>query len=242
MRTLLITIFILISNFGYSQVNKSISIGTAVNIGNLNSFNVNLQSSFGQDSSSINWNISPFFSFTMMNLGSKYTIYERETFLTISVSKKIRKWKVIGFSDVENSYLRKTLFRFTGGVGIGYDIINNTKLKLSISEILMPECYISINQPSTISIRPSTRFKLKYNNKVNFESVIYFQPSIWTSSNIGFENNINFRTINTFDVPITKHLSIGTQITVQVFTLPKYFDVSVKIVDTNLSFLLKAYF
>ena len=151
---------------------------------------------------------------------------------------------MIGFSDAENSYLRKTRFRFTGGIGGGYDIVNNSKLKLSLSELIMPECYISEDEPNKniISIRPSTRIKFKYNDKVNFESVTYFQPSIWTSNHIGFVDNINFRTINTLDVPITKHLSIGTQIMIQVFTLPRYFDSSVKIMDTNLSLLLKAYF
>jgi len=244
MKQLLIVILTLFFFDIQAQVAKSISLGTAVNLGNLNSFNINLQSSFGQDSAKVNWNISPSFSFTMMKSDSKFMIYERESYLTTSVSKKFGKWKVIGFSDAENSYLRKTLFRFTGGVGTGYDIVNNQKVKFSVSEVIMPECYISSDKSNKdiISIRPSTRFKLKYNDKINFESVTYFQPSFWTSNNIRFVDNINFRTTNTLDVPITKHLSIGTQVIVQVFTLPHYFDNSVKITDTNLSFLLKAYF
>ena len=229
-----------------AQVSKSISIGTSVNFGNLNSINLNVQSAFSSDSSSkVNWSINPTFTYTLINQNNKFITYERESYLTLSLSHKFgKKFKVIGFADAENSYLRKTLFRFSGGAGVGYEIVNKNNCKLSISEVIMPEIYISEDRKKNIiSIRPSTRIKLLYNGeRFKLESINYFQPSMWTSNNIKFINNINFKSNTTIEVPITKIISIGTQFSAQVFTLPTYFDSTTRIYDTNLSFLIKAYF
>lgn len=243
MKKILFVSLIFLSLSVFSNINKSISLGTNLNFGNLNSFNLNLQSSLSQDSGKLDWNINPNFSFTMIKNDSKFQLYERETFLTTSISKKINNWKIMTFSDIENSYLRKIIFRFSGGFGVGYDIIQTDKLRFNISEVLMPEIYISENSSKNITtIRPSTRFKLKWNSKVNFESVTYFQPPLWTSNQIRFKDNINFRTLNTFDFPVFKYLSLGLQLNIHLFTLPNYFNPDIKISDTNLSFLIRTRF
>ncbi len=241
----LLICLIFISITCQAQVSKSVSIGTSVNFGNLNSINLNAQSTFSSDSSSkVNWSINPNFTYTLINKNSKFTTYERESYLTLSLSHKFGKFKIIGFADAENSYLRKTLFRFSGGAGVGYEIVNKNNCKLSISEVIMPEIYISEDKTKNIiSIRPSTRIKLLYNSeRFKLESINYFQPSMWTSNNIKFVDNINFKSTTTIEVPITKIISIGTQLSAQVFTLPTYFDSTTRIYDTNLRFLIKAYF
>lgn len=244
MKSTITILFVFLITLLYSQqVTKEISIGSSINLGNLNSINVNIQSNFACDSCKTIWNVTPSLSLTMLKTNSKYSIYERESFLTTSVSHKYGKWKVIGFADAENSFLRKTLFRFTGGVGGGYDIILNKNYKLSISEVIMPECYIPSDTNSRIfSLRPSTRIKFKYNGKINFESITLLQPSIYTNLKINPKDNINFKSTNTLDVPITHHVSIGAQSILQIFTLPHYLDNTIKIVDINLSFLVKVYF
>jgi hypothetical protein len=230
---------------GCSQINKTLTLGTVANFGNLNSFNMNAQAGLAKDTGRITWSVLPTFQYTMIKNKDDYETYEKETFFTSSISRHFGKWKIISFSDAENSYLRKIRFRVSSGIGLGYVLLHNSMFKISISEVIMPEYYLS--EPSeedsvnreNFTLRPSTRFKLKYSHKFTFESISFIQPAIWTSSDIRFKDNINFRTTNTLDAPIGKKISIGFQFIMQIFTLPNYFDDNVRIIDSKLSFIAK---
>ena len=241
---LIFFLFSIYSLNGLSQVKKSISAGASLSTGNLNLLNSNLQFSVYKDTGSVMFNINPSILVTLNKVQNKYNFLERESFITTSLSKSIGKIKIIGNLDAENSYLRKTIFRITGGFGVGYTVVDREKYKLSISEVLMPEYFMSENMQNkySFSLRPSTRIKFKYSGKFNFETVNYFQPSVWTSEKIPFKDNINFRSTTSIDFPISKYISIGAQVIVQVFTLPSYFDDKIKPTDTNFLFTVKAKF
>jgi hypothetical protein len=241
MRLLFFLIWFFNSFTVISQVSKSFSLGSSFNFGNLNSININTQSSFSKDTGKLNWSLSPIFQYTLIRQSQKYVTFEREAFITSSVSHQYGKWKLIGFADMENSFLRKVLFRGSFGLGVGYTLVDIKNWKFTVSEVLMPEYFLSEdkNVGQRFTLRPSTRIKLKYSNKINFESITFFQPPIWTSGNIPFKNNINFRTTNTVDVPVAKRLSLGAQFMMQLFTLPAYFDSSIKMMDSRILFILK---
>lgn len=228
-------------SFSFSQVTKSVALGSSMTLGNLNSININAQAAFSKDTGRINWNINPMFNYTLVKEATIFKTFERESFLTASISKRYGKWKLIGFCDMENSYLRKVLYRVSSGLGAGITIYENSKCKATISEVLMPEYFLSddISRSERFSIRASTRLKLKYSGKVNFESISFFQPALWTTGNLRITDNLNFRTTNTLDIPLSKKISVGAQFVMSLFTLPHYLDKTVKISDSRLSILLK---
>ncbi len=240
--SILFVLFVCMSAF--AQLSGSVSLGSALNLGNLNSINAFVQSSLNGDSGKFNWSVAPSFLITMIKRGDRFEMFERESYLTASFSGRYGKWKLIGFSDAENSYLRKTLVRFSGGVGGGYDLLDKSGWKISFSEVFMPEIYLSDDRSKDrpFSLRMSSRLKIKYNGRVNFESISFFQPSIWTTGNVRFVDNINFRSTNNLDFPIYKKLSLGIQAMIQVFTLPTYLDRTVGMYDSRISLLFKASF
>ncbi|HAR20335.1 MAG TPA: hypothetical protein DCR46_06700 [Cytophagales bacterium] len=232
------------SNGGWCQVSKTIAISSETSFGNLNSVNGSLQSSLSHDSSNASWSVSPSFLITMIKREKDYEVFESETFVTSTFTKKFEKWKIIAFMDAENSFLRQTLFRCTAGVGVGTNLLAKGGWKVSVSEVVMPEIYVSDDRSldEVVCLRLSTRLKIKFKGKVNFESIAFFQPSVWNSNNITLADNINARTTNTLDVPINKKFSLGIQLMMQAFTLPNYLDGTIRVWDSKTSFLIKATF
>lgn len=240
----LLLLLLITSNSAWCQVTKTIAISSETSFGNLNSINGSLQSSLSHDSSNASWSVSPSFLITMIKREDEYEVFERESFVTSTFTKKFEKWKIIAFMDAENSFLRQTLFRCTGGGGVGTNLLVKGGWKVSISEVVMPEIYISDDRSldEIVCLRLSTRLKIKFKGKVNFESVAFFQPSVWNSNNINLVDNINARTTNTLDVPINKRFSLGMQLMMQAFTLPHYLDETTQVWDSRTSLLFKATF
>jgi Protein of unknown function, DUF481 len=224
-----------------AQISKSFSLGSSLNFGNLDAININFQSTIADDTGRWNWNVAPYFQYTMVRQNQAYATLERETFITSTMSRQYGKWKLIGFADMENSFLRKVLYRGAFGIGLGYTLVQNKNWRFTISEVLMPEFLMLENQnlDSYFSLRMSTRLKLKYSHKISFESITFLQPPIWTSRHISFLDNFNIRTINTLDVPVAKRLSLGVQFLLQISTLPAYIDPTVNVTDGGLSLFLK---
>jgi hypothetical protein len=76
-----------------------------------------------------------------------------------------------------------------------------------------------------ISVRSSTRLKLKWSNgKVKFNSVSFFQPALYTVKDGGdivkFSDNINFRSNTTFESKVSKifSLGVGNSITYEAYS------------------------
>jgi hypothetical protein len=239
-RKLLILQFLILTLTCSSQVKTKISFGGNMTGGNFNSFSTNLESTISKDSGKVVWSVNPSFIYGMVKF-IDYKINQRESYVSLSVSRKWSKWRVLYFSDFENSYLKKVLFRGSMGFGVGNDIINNGKHRLLISELCMPEFYYSeIDKSKNItSVRLSTRIRYEYKGKIEISSITLIQPSIYSKTVTGFKNNINGRSVNSVTVPLNKRLNIGLGLTCNLSTYSTFVDNDVEPVDWNSSLLLK---
>ena len=146
---------------------------------------------------------------TIVNNNVEYFLKENEKYSNISFSYIENKYKIICFSELEQSYLRKTNFRIDLGLGLGIKLIKTNSNYLEISEVLLPEhddYYIS----NLYSLRYSTRLKFMYNKfPFNLTEIFLFQPNIYNSENVQYTDNLNARNNINFDVIVFKNISIG---------------------------------
>ena len=226
----------------YSQTKSTIGIGSNFTTGNTQIIGINSKASFSSlDDSKHQWGISPNFVYTMVqDDNGEYNTKQREAYLTGSYSQKLGKVKILGYGELENSYLKKIDLRSSLGAGIGYDIIRKPNVTLIISEAIMGEMYQSdVNLDKNLkSLRLSTRLKFEIKKPIKFTSVTLFQPGIATDISVPFNNNINLRSNNVFEFPITKKLSLNLNCDVNGSTYSRYVDSSVKSYDIITSFMI----
>ena len=131
-------------------------------------------------------------------------------------------WRILFFSELEHSQLRKIDIRFNLGIGPSYRLIKTDHIFLELSGVILPDLYRSmaitnsLPERNNFCIRTSLRAKFvaKYQN-ITFTTIQMFQPPIktWTSREdyaiVGWSDNTNFRSSNTIDIYILKGLSFG---------------------------------
>ena len=167
---------------------------------------------------------------------------ENEKYIDVSYSRFLTKrLKIITFSEVERSFLRKIDIRYNLGVGAGYKFINTKTTYFDISEVILPEVVIyNSDKYNLTSLRYSTRVKFIYGfGSVHISNITLFQPSVWNSRGIEYSENINIRSITTFDVNIYKSLSIGI---LDEYILQKYNPLKKRAYDNSMTFYLKLNF
>lgn len=216
------------------KTKKSITLGGTANAGNLNLYTATIQASVGQDSTKFTWAVSGRFDYgELRNKIKSWNTQQRESLLSGTIERDFGKWKVIGFMEFENSYLKKILVRGSSGIGVGHNIINKPTLKLMISEAIVPDYYFSDRDidKNLLTIRASTRVKLAFGKKAKFSSITLIQPSVWNDKAISIADNITIRSTNSIDFPISKRAALGFQFTVVGSTLSTYFENSVKPYD-----------
>lgn len=230
-----------VTSYG-QKMNTSVSLGGSYTGGNFNSYLLNSQISIGQDTTKLAWNIAPTFTYGKIYRNNKWDINQRESYMVSSLSYRRDSHRIIAFSEIENSYLRKIDFRGSIGLGYGYGWSNKKgNFKVLVSEAIVPETYqsdIYVNR-NLNTLRLSTRIKLEYSGKVKITSISLVQPSLWNDKSVSFENNINARFNNNLDVPINKNLLIGLQLNAFVSTFSTFVDSDVKPFDYNFVLLLK---
>ena len=231
-----------ISLTAYSQTKSSIGIGGNLSTGNTEILGLNLKSSLGSlDESKHQWGISPNFVYTLVkDDNGDYNTKQRESYLVGSYSYKYKKVKILGFGELENSYLKKIDLRSSLGAGIGFDIIRKENISIIVSEALVGESYLSdINIGKNMkSLRVSTRIKLEIKKPIKFTSITLFQPGILSDSNVSFDNNINLRSNNTIEIPINKRVSFNINCDVNGSTYSRFVNSSVKSYDVITSFMI----
>ena len=224
------------------KTKNTLTLGGTGNAGNLELYTVTSQFSIVQDSTKITWAINGRFDYgELYDETDGWNTKQRESLLSGTVARDWGKWKVIGFMEFENSVLKKILIRGSSGIGVGHDIINNSKVKLMISEAIMPDYYFSDRfiDKNLLTVRASTRVKLTFGKAAKFSSITFIQPSIWNDKGIGFSDNITIRSTNSVDFPINKKVALGFQFTVVGSTLSTYFDDRVKPYDYSTLLTLK---
>jgi len=228
-RFLLILLFCFTS---FSQIKQSYIIGGNLVGGNSTQYQLNTESTISNDSSTWSWTINPNFIYSEYDNDGNMEVKQREFFTTGNISRRYGKWKLISNVDAENSYQKQIKIRGAFGIGIGYDIIRKEFLKFSVSELVMPETYISNTIGRDLSsIRSSTRIKIEYEGKLNLSSITFIQPAIWNNPPLNFMDNINIRSTTKLSLPINKKLSLGVGMIVNGSTYSTFINHNIKPID-----------
>lgn len=242
----LIKIILFLCNFisltVYSQTKSSIGIGGNISTGNTNIIGLNIKSSLSSlETDKHQWGISPNLVYTLIkeNKG-EYITKQRESYLTGSYSYKLKNSKILGFGELENSFLKKIDLRSSIGVGLGFDIIRKENITIIASEAIVIESYLSeINVDKNLkSLRISTRIKFEIKKPIKFTSINLFQPGIASDPNVSFDDNINLRSNNTIEIPISKKISFNINCDINGSTYSRFVDSSVKSYDVITSLMI----
>jgi hypothetical protein len=221
MKTVICLLLSLISIGSYAQIDSSktnfdFALGANVTGGNYTSYTGNIKSNISRDwnSNQINW--SPSFEYSKISNNGHMQLREREIYSNLNYVRSMKEFKFYLFNEVEHSYLQKVDFRGSLGVGFGHKVVKTKSFEFDLSEMIMGESMISNfgRAYDNISVRSSTRLKLKWSNgKVKFNSVSFFQPALYTVKDGGdivkFSDNINFRSNTTLESKISKIFSLG---------------------------------
>lgn len=133
-------------------------------------------------------------------------------------------WKLVLFSEVEHSQLRKINVRANIGVGPGYKFIHTKSTTFEVSNVVMVDYFQSMELKNSIpeknnkSLRTSLRVKFAYKSEhFVFSSIQIIQPSLvtWTDDPnefISWSDNTNFRSLNSFDIKAYKNLFFGVSV------------------------------
>lgn len=196
----------------------SLTLGGDYSRGNINIANVDFRSEIKQDSGKIVWAVSPTYRFTYLIKDKR--ILNNETYVAISAETYKGKWKFLMLSENEKSENRKILYRGNLGLGVSYHFIENEKIKLVLSEVLLPEIFYSEISGQRKALRLSSRVKFLWKSGIlSFSSTSVIQPSIINSPTILAKDNFIMRSQNYFEIHANKKISlvIGADIIVQTY-------------------------
>ena len=229
----------------------SILIGGQITAGNYQNYGVNSTFEIHGQSRNHLWDITPSFRFTELMSNHNWIKKEEEFYSNQAYYLKFNnKWKFLSFSEIEHSLLRKTLFRGDIGIGIGYNVIKDKRVQFEITEVVLPDVYISSDTFGGYSIikRPANNFTLRSSTRCKL--VLNFPPFTLSSSNliqpevcgwqisdghiISQKDNINIRSTNTIDIMIKKGLSVGGKVDIIYQSYPNF-------ITENQSLVIKPY-
>jgi hypothetical protein len=225
-------IMMIVSLSSFSQTNDSIrysiTIGGQYQSGNVNSSLFSTMLDVSGYRSKHSWSILPTYKYFYNSKSpSNSSPSEQNEFYSVQNwnwrnDKPIR---MLFFSEIEHSQIKKIQLRYNIGWGVGFKIIKSNNIDLGLSEVLLPDYYQSMNilninsknsvlQRNNESIRSSTRLKftLKKSN-ISIISVIMIQPALYTKDydgqSISILDNTNFRSTEQIDFTINNGLSYG---------------------------------
>jgi hypothetical protein len=244
MKFILTIILLAVSLPGFSQIKKSISVGGDGTRGNFSAIGITTKAELKRDTGSYQWNLNTTYRWSKQSAygKSEMTQYENEVYLTGNISKQIGKFKVIGFTEDERSYMRKIDLRSSAGLGLGVSIIKNKKFDIVFSEVILPEYFWSSIKVSNnnFTVRASSRLRANYESGlIKISSVTLFQPAIYSSREISFLDNLNMRSTNTIALKIKKNLEVGLVYTYSYQGYPHYITNAVNPSQETASVLLK---
>jgi hypothetical protein len=248
---LLILLFIFNSNIGISQSDSlnfkiDLNLGGNVNVGNFTTYNLIFRTD-----NEFRWKqneivFSPKFHYSEILTNGRLSLREREFYVNYGFTKRSDKWRTILFGELEHTFLRKIDLRTSFGVGFGKKIFKNKYFEIDVSEVILPELTISDfgKNYDNFAIRASTRLKFIWEREpFKVSSITIFQPSLYTMRNGGIQvpliDNISARSLNNFEVSISKPLSFGVGNEVIIQTYSYYLNPTVMPIDWMISFFIK---
>ena len=254
MKIIIWIFFILSPLISLASVKDSIvysgSIGGMYLSGNINNTSITIDGDLSGYNKSHYWYVDPTYKYLINNLSPSNTAISKQNEFYSDQSYNYRsdkKLKMLLFSEVEHSQVRKINIRADVGYGIGYRI-SGKHTTLYLSEVALPDYYQSLQikgahyQMNNSSIRSSLRLKFVYKiDNFTFTSIEMYQPALYT---IGYDdqlvstyNNTNFRSTNKFDFKIKGGFSLGISADFLYQTYLQYIDNinNLKLSPSNLS-------
>jgi len=242
MKKLIICGLILYSSASYGKgdtLNCAITAGANISDGNLKNHSYNFAGDLRRIKGKMDWAINPTYKYlisypypiTTTSTPSK----QNEFYMSSHISHRFSQdWKIMLFSEIEHSQLRKENLRYNIGIGPSWKLINTHSISpktkeersvlFEISDVVMIDYYESmilyntLPQRDNLSLRTSLRIKFLCKRGIaTFSSIQLFQPSIvtWTKNtneDIGWADNTNFRSINSLDFRIIGNLCVGVSL------------------------------
>lgn len=168
--------------------------------------------------------------------------YEDEPYLSANLARKIGKFKFMGFTENQRSYMRSIDLRSSLGLGVGYSIVKDSLSDISISEIILPEYYWSGDNIlyNNSTVRASTRLKIDITKwQIKISSTTMFQPAIFSTRTVSFADNLTVRSTNSFDLQLSKKTSVGLLYSLTYDGYPYYINKAIKPLQQTASIMLK---
>lgn len=248
MRKLLTLITLLFFVSTYSQVKDTTYIKTdlllGINLsgGNKPLYGGNIKTNLSFVHNAWEGNISPSFTLNYStDTDGKLIIQRREIYNSLSLSHNLsNRFKIITFSEFNDSYIQKIDMRFNFGIGPGFKYKSNSGNEFSISEVLLAESSSDIDSiKGYFLVRASTRLKLLYKTKTyTITSISLIQPAIYTNLDISTSKHIIYRSSNRIDFLITKNITTGFTYDMIYQEYTSYMDNTIKPFDWNSSIFI----
>jgi hypothetical protein len=236
--------------YGHSQ-SLSFNVGGNFTSGNLKSYGINLRSNYNSNLQNKNQLvITPSFDYGVIsNQLGVYELRRREILTIVNYERSLGNFKFYIYNEFENSFLRKIRIRGSFGTGLSYKFISSETTNFDISQLVLPEIFQSSfsNVRDNRAVRLSTRIRFsKKFSKYRYSTQFLFQPSVYTElkngGRVSTYNNTNIRLNNTFELILSKTISIGSNADFILQTYPSYINSNIKPYDTNVNLFIKGNF
>jgi hypothetical protein len=243
--SIILLFFVITSNSQVKDttiVKTDLLLGINLSGGNRPMYGGNVRANLAITHNAWETNVSPSFTLNYVtDSDGDLMAQRREFYNSLSVSHTISdRWKIIGFSELDNSLLQKIDLRFNAGVGSGF------KYKTDRGEINISEVFLAERLNSKIEqindyflIRASTRVKFIY--KTNFctiTSIHLIQPAIYTDQDISKSEHMIYRTNSRIDFNVSNKITTGLTYDTILQRYTAFSTNSVKPFDWNSAFFI----
>jgi hypothetical protein len=246
--TLLIAFTLCMTAFSQSLPKKivktDLAAGLNMNGGNNPFYGATFKLTHSKETGPWEFSFTPTFNLAYASIGESPKLTRREGYCATSVQHNLGKeWKVLGFSEVDHSFIRKIDARWNAGGGVGRKWAFK-KLEIGLSEVFLGEG-LSINNPAVDNyfvIRSSTRAKFEYKTSFgSISSISFIQPALYTNQGIGLNNHFILRSQNKLSISTSETTSVGITYDVNYQSYPAYLNSNVLPMDwgTTVFFMYK---
>jgi hypothetical protein len=226
-------------------------VGGNYTSGNLNSYGLNIRANYNSNTQNRNQLVfTPSFDYGVIsNQSGAYELRRKEILSILNYERTMGNFKFYIYNETENSFLRKIKLRGSFGTGLSYRFISSETTNFDISQLILNEIFQSSfsNKRDNWAVRMSTRIRFsKKFVKYKYSSQLLFQPSVFTEmmdgTRVSTYNNTNIRLNNTYEIILSKNVSIGVNGEFILQTYPSYVNPIIKPYDSNMNIFVKGSF
>lgn len=229
----------------------SFTLGGNFTSGNLLSYGMNIRGNYNSNQNKLNQIVfTPSFDFgKISNQNGEFEVRRKEILTVLNYERSKNRFKFYIYNEIENSFLRKIRLRGSFGTGLSFKFISNESTNFDISQLVLPEIFQSsvLSKRDNFAIRLSTRVRFsKVFQRYKYSTQVLIQPAVYTrltdGSTVSLRNNTTIRINNSYEMILSKNLSIGLMGDLIVQTYTSYINPLVKPYDTNMNLFIKGNF